>query len=36
MVLVLSLGNFLYSATNNLPAVAYMSVIPELVPPQQR
>ena len=33
---LLSLGNFLYSATNNLPAIAYMSVIPEVVPPSQR
>ena len=33
---MLSLGNFLYSALNNVPTGVYAAVLPELVPPAQR
>jgi MFS family permease len=32
----LALGNFLFSALNNLPTTVYAAVLPELVPPGQR
>ena len=32
----LALGNFLFSALNNLPTTVYAAVLPELVPPAQR
>lgn len=33
---MLSLGNFLFSAFNNVPTTVYAAVIPELVAPEQR
>ena len=33
---MLSLGNFLFSALNNVPTTVYAAVIPELVAPEQR
>ena len=35
-MLMLSVGNFMYSATNNLPGAVYIATIPELVPQEQR
>eukprot|EP01050_Picozoa_sp_SAG11_P022422 SAG11_NODE_4241_length_1991_cov_3.223573_2_plen_187_part_00 len=35
-MVMLSVGNFLFSALNNVPTGVYAAVLPELVPPSQR